>query len=330
MHGCPLAFASLAWLAGFASAATLDCPAARTLDDLAECLDRQVLPSGSGKYVPPSAAEMADYRGVVRRMLRGRCAFSLPRRLRGILDLRTFPDASNGRRYCVLVETQDANADGLPDRGWGTFIVYRDAAREISHQAPHPLFDGATDLEAMAIFRDTDSRSFAMAGAHRNANSGPACVSGENVADVVHDTRNMFHAANEALKAFYGRKAWTALQWHGNATCGHLNAYISVGLASAPALPSRARTLRDRMRAQHPEWTIENPPDGGCPLNALTNVQGRLLNGVSSASVCTTDASAPRGRFIHVEQNSSSRLAPDWIDAVRETWPPATPRPSPR
>src|SRR5262249_9189526 len=139
--------------------------------------------------------------------------------------LRTFTDSGNGRTYCVLMETLDSNNNNFVDKGWGTFITYNGAIRETSHQAAHPKFDintiGAegdsyTEREAIRIFMDTSSRSYLMCGARRSANSGTnTCQSAYDFADCAHNTNNMFHSANEALKDFYGAQDWLAIQWHG-------------------------------------------------------------------------------------------------------------------
>jgi murein DD-endopeptidase MepM/ murein hydrolase activator NlpD len=310
-------------LCGAASASTapLRCPTADTLDRLVSCLREQVIPNGSGLYRTPTAADRAAYRTVVRQMLQGVCSPSLPQRLAAILERRPFTDAANGRTYCRLMEVLDADGNGLPDRGWGTLIVYKGATRELSQQVPHPLADRDTEAQAMIIFRDTSSRSFVMAGAHRSASSATGCDGEHEVSDVAHDVGSMFHAANQELSAFYGSRAWTAIQWHGNTTCEHLNAYISTGLAGAPGPASNARALRNRMAVDHPEWVLTNPPDGQCSLDGTTNLQGRLLNGVAGADVCTTAATSSSDRFVHIEQNGVSRRAVDWVAAVRSVWP---------
>ena len=59
----------------------------------------------------------------------------------------------------VLMEVRDANSNGSVDRGWGTFIVNNDAMRELSHQAPHPISDSTTEIQAITIFKENDSRS---------------------------------------------------------------------------------------------------------------------------------------------------------------------------
>ena len=74
-------------------------------------------------------------------MLRGSCDFAGPPSLNGIVQVRTFTDTDNGRNYCLLMEVLDKNGNQFVDNGFGTFIVYNSAARQLSHQAVHPIAD---------------------------------------------------------------------------------------------------------------------------------------------------------------------------------------------
>jgi hypothetical protein len=145
-----------------------------SLDALATCIRNQMPASGSNGYIAPTAAQQTDWRTVIREMLEGSCSATLPTSLIGIMQRRTFTDSANGRSYCLLMEVFDANNNGRVDRGWGTFIVYNAAAREVSHHAPHPISDSTTENQAIGVFRDTDSRSYLMAGAHRLLTAGRA------------------------------------------------------------------------------------------------------------------------------------------------------------
>src|SRR5688500_15396497 len=102
--------------ASFVNAATLSCGRAATLDDLGECITAQMPQESSRGYFPPTARERADWRSLVRTMLDGTCEPTLPASLTGIVERRLFRDDSNGRRYCVLMEVLDADANGRVDR----------------------------------------------------------------------------------------------------------------------------------------------------------------------------------------------------------------------
>jgi hypothetical protein len=149
--------------------ADLTCSSSMTLDTLVTCIRDQMPKAESNGYVAPTPSQRADWRIVVNQMLQGSCDFAVPVSLNGIVQVRTFTDTGNGRSYCLLMEVQDQNGDGFVDHGFGTFLVYSNATRQLSHQAVHPIFDSNTEIQAVSVFKDTDSRSFLMAGAHRNA-----------------------------------------------------------------------------------------------------------------------------------------------------------------
>ena len=304
-------------------AADLTCAGATTLEELAVCIRGQMPGNGSNGFVAPNATEQADWRLAVRQMLQGNCSFALPASLAGNAQLRTFTDAQNGRSYCLLMEVADANNNGVVDRGWGTFITYASATLELSHQAPHPISDSTTEVQAIGVFKGTQSRSYLMAGAHRLANSGSSsCQSSYGPADAAHNVNNMFHATNAELIDFYGGNAWTAIQWHGMAadTCGNVEVYLSHGRNIAPLTGDPIAELRANVLAWHPTWRVDCPGTGSCSLNATDNTQGRLINGVLPQNVCTTAATSYNGRFIHIEQDPGFRTAADWIDPVLDTF----------
>jgi hypothetical protein len=288
--------------------------------------------SDSNGFVAPNATEQADWRAVVNKMLRGSCDFTLPASLSGVMRVRTFTDSGNGRNYCVLMEARDADGNGFVDRGWGTFIVNNEATRELSHQAPHPISDSTTEIQAITLFKETDSRSYLMAGAPRDANSANSiCQSSFKEADVAHNTANMFQATNQALINWYGAASWNAIQWHGMAadTCPNTEVFPSHGMNVTPIATDKISVLRDNLLVSHPTWDVDLPGAGACSLNATDNTQGRLINGVPAGDVCETPASGYNGKFIHIEQDPSFRNPFDWVNPVRDTWPVRKTPPAP-
>jgi hypothetical protein len=327
----------------FAQAATRACTDVDTLEELADCISRQMPQHRSNDYVVPNAAERADFRAVVTQMLQGQCGFALPASLAGPMRMRSFTDSDNGKPYCLLMEVLDADNDGFVDRGWGTFIVDGNAQRELSQQAPHPKFstsssgeagDSYTEREAIRIFKRTDSRSYLVCGARRSAVAqASSCQRDYELADCAHNVDNMFHAANEALNTFYGTRNWTALQWHGMAesTCNE-TMFLSIGFDTNPPADSKVRSLRDAIRSIRSGWRV-NTPDTACTMNATENPTGRMLNGVPTSQACRTPAASPSHKFLHIEQDVPV-LGAD-LEGVSESWaqavvtaltPPATPQ----
>jgi hypothetical protein len=200
--------------------ANLTCASSPTLESLAICIRNQMPPSGSERLRRAernrtgrlARRRQADVARLVRFHLA--CLFE-----RHDAD-QTFTDSANGRNYCVLMEVRDANSNGSVDRGWGTFIVNNGAMREISHQAPHPISDSTTEIQAITIFKDRFAQLFdgrRASGCQLNKQH----VSKQHVpelsqeADAAHNTANMFHATNQELINWYGAASWNAIQWHG-------------------------------------------------------------------------------------------------------------------
>jgi hypothetical protein len=304
--------------------ADLTCPSSMTLDSLVRCIRVQMPQEESNGYVAPTPSQRADWRIVVSQMLQGSCDFAVPANLYGIVQVRTFTDGSNGRSYCLLMEVRDQNGDGYVDYGFGTFIVYDQATRQLSHQAVHPIADSTTEIQAVTVFKDTGSRSFLMAGAHRNATSAQSsCLPEYRASDASHDSNNMVQATIEELLAYYGTASWFAIQWHGMATttCPNTDIHLSHGLNVIPALADRIAVLRDKLLLHNPTWVVSLPGPGLCDLNATKNVQGRLLNGVAPERVCCSVASHITQRFIHIEQHPSFRIPSEWIAPFTDAFP---------
>jgi hypothetical protein len=317
---------------GSATVADPICTTSTTLESLGACIRDHMPQERSNGFVAPNETEQADWRAVVNKMLRGSCNFTLPASLSGVMQIRAFTDSDNGRNYCVLMEVRDSKGDGFVDRGWGTFIVYNGATRELSHQAPHPIYDDTTEIQAITIFKKTDSRSYLMAGAHRYANlANSACQSSYKESDVAHNTANMFHATNGELINYYGAASWYAIQWHGMKadTCPSTDVYPSHGVKVAPLATDKISVLKANLLVHNPTWDVDLPGTGACTLNATDNTQGRLINGVPAGSVCGTAASSYNGKFIHIEQDPNFRNPSDWINPVKDTWPAVTLPPAP-
>ena len=314
---------ALLWLAGCGNP-DLTCSSSTTLDALVMCIRTQMPSSGSNGYVAPTSAQRAEWQSVVRQMLQGMCDFAVPPGLSGLVQARTFTDASNGHSYCLLMEVRDQNGNGIVDNGFGTFIVYNAATRQLSHQAVHPIADSTTDSQAIAVFRDTDSRTFLMAGAHRDANNtASTCRPSFPESDASHNSNTMVQVTNEALLAYYGTTEWFAIQWHGMAqsTCPMTDVYPSHGRDAATAPTDKIELLRENVVKAHPTWDLDLPGSSVCSLNATENVAGRLLNGVAPDNVCSMEASSYTQKFIHIEQDPNFRTATDWVAPIMATFP---------
>ena len=285
----------------------LTCPSSTTLDSLVTCVRTQMPQSGSNGYVAPTPTQRADWRTVVNQMLQGSCDFPVPGSLNGIARVSTFTDTGNGRSYCLLMEVLDRNGNGFVDHGFGTFIVYNNATRQLSHQAVHPIADSTTETQAVTVFKDTDSRSFVMAGAHRDANAAAStCRPSHPESDASHNSNTMVQATNEALLAYYGATPWFAIQWHGMAasTCPNTNVYPSHGRDVTPAPTDKIAVLRGNLRVHHPTWDVDLPGSGSCSPTVTAPRPRRK----SSSRGCARRASPSRRGQARMHRRSSRRL----------------------
>jgi hypothetical protein len=195
----------------------------------------------------------------------------------------------------------------------------------LSHQAVHPIFDSNTDIQAVTVFKDTDSRSFLMAGAHRNANSAAsACLPDHRESDPSHNVNSMVQATNEELLAYYGAASWFAIQWHGMAAtrCPTTDVHLSHGL-NVHAPTDKIAVLRKLLlhNSNNSKWRVSLAGESSCDLNATENMQGRLINGVAAERVCSTPASSITQKFIHIEQHMEFRTPSKWIAPITDAFP---------
>lgn len=324
---------------GIAHASTLSCSSSNTLENLIDCIWLQMPQHGSGGYVAPTTTQQADFRAVVGQMLNNQCDFNLPTSLAANMAIRTFVDSGNNRSYCLLMEVTSTTTPGVVDKGWGTFITYPNATRQISQQAPHPKYDSNSSgsigdsysqREAIRIFKNSDSRSFMMAGARRSANMvDSSCETGYYTSDAAHNLDNMFVSATQALETYYSELGfdWTEIQWHtkDSDTCTN-DIFMSEGMSEEPAIGSKLQNLKTQIKNTVPGWVVQTYAENSSCLNATENIQGRVLNDVRPENLCTQNAKEASHKFIHIEQSNAvlanfDQAASNWATAILAAFP---------
>jgi hypothetical protein len=304
------------------TAATLDCSSSTTLEELFDCIKAQMRLRDDG-YTAPTAQQLTDLRTVMGQMLDGQTNITLPSSISTIMEFKRFTDSGNSQTYSVLMEVEDANNDGMVDRGFGTFIVYNEAEKELNIASPHPAYDLDTGYEAIRVFKYTSSRSFSLAGTHRYASSTTSsCQSSYRISDAAHNDDCMFFAATQELMDYYVSSVWYQLQYHGMATdsCS-TDVFMSHGDNQVtPPQGDIVYTFRDNVLAYNPTWDVDVDGATSCHLDGGSNTSGRLINGVPANQVCNTSATNYGESFIHIEQIRACRTASDWIDAVNDTF----------
>ncbi len=159
--------------------------------------------SGSNLYVPPTVNEQENFSTLAAALLAGDTSAADTQAAALAYELVEYTDSASGAVYLGLREQL---VGGETTLGWGSFFVAPTFLAEVLIEVPHPLNDTNTwDIAAIA-FRETRSRGFLMAGAHRNAN-------GLGTADVARLTDSIFHAVHTVWNgATAERPAW---QIHG-------------------------------------------------------------------------------------------------------------------
>jgi hypothetical protein len=291
--------------------------------------------AGSGALSIPSAEALGAFSAQVTAILGGdeNTACSLPPSYR-LLHLSD-PNAGALR---VIAEL-DSSGNPAPSLYWGTYAAPVTApahARLLAVEAPHPIFDTNTEIQAADTFIQGSALFYLLAGAHRCADAAAsgctgttdACGATANyrISDAAHTEALPFHAVHAALSLAHPTLAF--LQLHGNdepcpdaLVSDSSGTWNDAGLAATLASELTTRGIGiGQCGAGYPTST--------CDLCGTDNVQARMTAGSSNA--CTTNAPlAGYGRFVHVEQQLSLRLSPDagvlgyppLIDAVLATFP---------
>jgi hypothetical protein len=202
------------------------------------------------------------------------------------------------------------------------------AARALVLEAPHPVFDMDTGVEAATLFEATQARGLIVSGTHRCVSDVPSGCDGTTkvctgssapypLTDMAHVGVSLFQAFHEAFQAGLEDLAISADNWeyllisvHGMAGDG---ISLSNGTSSEGDVDSLPAKLYLALKGALPDAYVTscNSFEGAVVDKRLcgsTNTQGRHTNGV--VEPCTTSALAASGRFAHMEQALEIRQSP--------------------
>jgi hypothetical protein len=208
-------------------------------------------------------------------------------------------------------------------------------SRALVIEAPHPIFDIDTELEATAVFVQSAARMLLVAGAHRCADTAASACSGTTnacddtteayrISDAAHTDGLPFNAIHALVSD--GDASLQFLQLHGNgepcptalvSDCSGTWSDAGTAATLAAALAGGGVAVGE-CGAGYPTTT--------CDLCGTDNVQARYTAG--SAEACT-ELGSRYGRFVHVEQQIALRESSDGgpggyaplVEAVLATYP---------
>jgi pimeloyl-ACP methyl ester carboxylesterase len=297
-----------------------------SLYELAEKASANIVRRGTNGFRVPTPGQLKAWTFIAESILDGRVgdAVRMKEQLSFPYEIFEFTESTDGRTFIVVQENAPYQV------GWGLFVFDPKSKNPLVLQAPHPLFDGRTEMESVDAFIRTGASAYLMAGAHRRANSEDTpCTQPHSadpeanypVSDVAHAVATPFHAIHEAIAR--KRPKSVTVQLHGMTERDNCpNAFLSNG---SRTVTSNSRRLLGCLLNNGVEAEIY---DGNtkCPLNALSNVQGRFSNG-ETTDPCrkgVTESPEP-GRFIHIEQAPILRRDRDsWkpvIESLRCAFP---------
>ena len=216
---------------------------------------------------------------------------------------------------------------------YGTYAAKLAAPRALAVEAPHPIADTDTELQATAVFVQTGARFLSVAGSHRCADREASACSGTTAVCNDDDTApaapfRISDAAHTEQLPFFRIHALQSdrdpkllfLQLHGNASAACPDALVSdsSGAWSDSGAAARLGAALAARGASVGKCGMGFPVVG-CDLCGTDNVEARETNGANDA--CTENGTSS-GRFVHVEQHGALRQAPYqvMIDAVREAF----------
>ncbi len=301
-----------------------------------QAIDKDMPGAGTDAMVVPDKAQMAAWKIILHAMLKGDIVTACGQIEANhfpyhILDFTDIP--FNRERYLVLEEDRPVTT------GWGTYVIRREGVQaEVVVEAPHPVDDERTELEAVEVFRQIHARALLVAGTDRCANQAYSPCSGKTMAcgklepyrssDVAHASRTMFQAAHEALVDCGGERV--ALQLHGNnlATCP------DVFVSNGTMIPHRlsAQIFQNAAALCRPyQVDLAQGKETECSFYNGASVQAVYSNGCASpeqVNACTDFIGVPANpeQFISIEQSMQFRRDYGcFLDALKEVWPGTEP-----
>lgn len=259
-----------------------------------------------------------------------------------------FLDTTSGETFHLLRERFVPGDPGFRGQGTYAFFDGTGVRDDLVIEIPHPIFDSGTLEQGAEALVAVRPRLFAVAGTHRNNHTDETTCDGTfsggdkfRISDTAHDPDNLLHTTHRWLEA--NTAELRTVQLHGFCCPGVApydalsdDCVVSNGFDAAPGPADFTQILRTRIDAQNfladgvDLTTAAVFGDDTDVLGATTNLQGRVTNGVTVGTECTTAAVSSTGRFTHLEQDPDVREEPTHIvTALAEALDAADDVPSP-
>jgi len=206
----------------------------------------------------------------------------------------------------------------------GPYIVIADRPKHnLVFEAPHPIKDRATGLQAVLLLKALEARAAIISGNDRCAASTKSICSGKTricgdklssypVSDPAHSVPNMFHSTHTLFSQLWPNALF--VQLHGFSGKGTDTLFVlSDGTRGKrnnhPGIVAKVRdNIRKSLILSKVATSCQDYQDDKFKYRQVcgrTNLQGRQLNG--STDICHKNAFKSSGRFLHIEQQWSVR-----------------------
>ncbi len=248
---------------------------------------------------------------------------SLTQVIHDLIDGNTVAESTlTGLNYKLTALTLDGQQiQALEDtsgEGGGTYLINQSSSSKLILEVPHPVFDTNTLAEGAFLFKNLKAKALLIAGTHRCANAAESACSGTTdacgangayrISDVAHHTGNLFHTAHKALHDKVANSIFISL--HGfSAEEGDPTVIVSNGKTNKVgqfAFVNQLDTaLETALGDGKTSASCNLVSDSWEKLCGTSNVQGRFTNG--SVNECTEAPVGLTGRFIHLEQDATTR-----------------------
>jgi len=288
-------------------------------------------------YEPPTENERIDFAETVfRNVYYEQYELAATNALTLGYRLVEFFDTDLAKTYYILERNPGLPIEDKNLYHWGIFVFNPEPVRgQLVIQAPHPLFDSDTGLQANYVFQYTEASFLFIAGTHRCNKATPSGCSGSssvcspnsapqefkdegNVyrqADVAHATDSMFDVLTRWLEDELNNY-YFFIQLHGFGQDElEPDAILSNGVdeAKQPVGVDYLSILNDQIKLAwadshggeqlYTEVGHIDDDHNFSTLLATSSVQGRYLNGGSSP--CTSSTGTTNlGHFLHIEQGN--------------------------
>lgn len=320
-----------------ASAAAFPCPVPLSGGLITEMQAiRAAMPGpGSNGFRAPGAEQIAAWELLVQAAARGDLATACT-----IVQAYAFPyqviqftDTPFENAQYVMLREKEPILDG-----WGTYVFRSGSgANDLIIEAPHPIADEDTEIEAVEFFRKLNARALLVAGTHRCASQAFSACRGTTIAcgqvepyrlsDAAHSEQTMFQATHRTLAACDSAagKEVVILQLHGNSVKNCPDIFVSNGTTHPGGLAERVAS-HAAGRCEEFKVDLADGTAGECEFTGGGGPQAVYTNGcgyVPPPDACTGSVVQTRGpdRFISIEQSSAVRQDFDCLlEALREIW----------